>query len=279
VGAKRFVIRRFWRLYPPFWTVLAWACIAKFSGLWDKHFLWGLTMLPSAVGVDNALGHFWTLEIELLFYLLLLTVFLVFGRLSFLRVLLIYLVVLGVSWIWPVLPMARVFWTRLPLFFSIMLWGACCRGIMHFDFSQWRRRRLSEHLIRAILIGGVTGLLAMKPLINVYFGLRDGDAEQVNQFLTVVLSVFTFLFWVILRPVQIQWLAKIGRGTYSVYLWHMVPIHAVVLGIQGGGLKGLGGWPLAVYVMVFLPVCFALGAAAYRWIEQPSDRIGKRLAG
>jgi len=279
-GAKHFIIRRFWRLYPPFWVVLAWACIAKFSNLWDKNFLWGLTMLPSAVGVDNALGHFWTLEVELLFYSLLLVLFLLSGR-SGVSALGggIYLLSIGLSSYFSFPPMGNSLWLRLPLFFSVMFWGACCREIMRFDFSEWRLLRLSGHLMRVVLIGVITGLLLMSPIINVYYGFIDGDVVSMRQFSPVIISVLVFLFWVILRPVQIRWLARCGRWTYSVYLWHMMPIHATVISVQSGVIEGIGGWPLPLYIIVFLPISFALGAAAYRWIEQPSDRIGKRIAG
>jgi len=279
VGAKRFIIRRFWRLYPPFWAVLLWACIAKFATLWDKHFLWGLTMLPSAAGVENALGHFWTLEVELLFYMLLTVLFLVLGRLGLIRILLTYSVILGVLWIWPALPMEKGLWGRLPLFFSIMIWGAACREIIRLDFSSWLRLGLPGGMMRATVVGGLTGLLMAWPLCNIYFGFIDGDRGRVGQFFVLSLSIIIFLFWVVLRPMRIRFLARAGRWTYSVYLWHMMPIHAAVLSAQSGVFNGLRGWPLPIYIVVFLPLCFALGAAAYRWIEQPSDRIGKRLAG
>jgi len=58
-----------------------------------------------------------------------------------------------------------------------------------------------------------------------------------------------------------------------------MPIHVTILIVANGVFKGLEGWPLLFYIVVFLPLCFALGTAAYRWIEQPSDRIGKRIAG
>jgi len=233
-------------------------------------------MLPSAAGVDNALGHFWTLEIELLFYILLLVTFLLFGRSG--------------SWgagglfgtslvLYFLLPSSNILWLRLPLFFSIMFWGACCREIIRLDFSRWRSLRRSEHLIRVGLIGVMTGFLLMSPLSNFHFGFIDDDEVLMRQFSSVVFSVFVFLFWVVLRPVQVRWLARVGRWTYSVYLWHMTPVHAAILSIKSGLLKGLGGWQLSFYIIVFVPVCFALGAAAYRWVEQPSDRIGKRLAG
>jgi len=279
VGAKRFIIRRFWRLYPPFWGVLLLACIAKFSTLWDGHFLWGLTMLPSAARVENALGHFWTLEVELLFYMLLAVLFLALGRLGLIRIVLTYSVILGVLWIWPALPMEKGLWRRLPLFFSIMIWGAACREIIRLDFSSWLRLGLPDGMMRAMVVGGFTGLLMAWPLCNIYFGFIDEDRELVRQFSVLSLSIIIFLFWVILRPMRIRCLARVGRWTYSVYLWHMMPIHAAVLSAQSGVFNGLRGWPLPIYIVVFLPLCFALGAAAYRWIEQPSDRIGKRIAG
>jgi len=213
-GAKRFVIRRFWRLYPPFWVVLLWACIAKFSTLGNKDFLWSLTMLPSAVGVNNVLGHFWTLEVELLFYVLLLVFSLLFGHSGLLGGGSLFATSLLLLF---VLPSSHSLWLKLPLFFSIMFWSACCREVTRLNFLQSVRIGLPKWLCRAVLIGGMTGLLTMWPLNNIYFGILDEEGVVVEQFSPIFFSIIAFLFWVILRPVRIQSLAM----TWSLDLLHL----------------------------------------------------------
>jgi len=82
-GAKDFIIRRFWRLYPAYWTALVAISLINFGTIEIPHLIWQLTMLP----IENRLGfyeggHFWTLQVELLFYLLILLLSLIFGRLK-----------------------------------------------------------------------------------------------------------------------------------------------------------------------------------------------------
>jgi len=86
-GFKTFAIRRFWRLYPPYWLVfgLSLYLFPDYYGLynWDR-VMWGVAMLLSLgqpVGAE-AWTHFWTLEVELAFYILVGGLFLIFGRLG-----------------------------------------------------------------------------------------------------------------------------------------------------------------------------------------------------
>jgi len=81
-GLIRFGITRFFRLYPSFWIVLILGALAKYSTLFDKRFLLGITMVPNMVGVEVVLGHLWTLELTLIFYTLIAFLFLVFGELG-----------------------------------------------------------------------------------------------------------------------------------------------------------------------------------------------------
>src|SRR5476651_2004832 len=83
---KDFLISRFSRLYPAYWTgvtvttlfILGWSFAIKshhsFPGL--KDYAVNLTMFPSYFNVRYIDGVYWTLLVELLFYLLILCVFL-----------------------------------------------------------------------------------------------------------------------------------------------------------------------------------------------------------
>jgi peptidoglycan/LPS O-acetylase OafA/YrhL len=73
-GSKKFLIRRLLRLYPAFWVSIV---LGLFSIWWlfDKPFGWNIiaaniTMLPELFGEQPIIGLYWTLETELVFYLL-----------------------------------------------------------------------------------------------------------------------------------------------------------------------------------------------------------------
>jgi peptidoglycan/LPS O-acetylase OafA/YrhL len=81
-GARRFLIRRFCRLYPAFWVSM----LAGIPILWltGKNLSWAMlwanvTMAPAAFGQPPILGVYWTLEIELIFYGLCLGLYLLHG--------------------------------------------------------------------------------------------------------------------------------------------------------------------------------------------------------
>ena len=83
-GARRFLIKRFCRLYPAFWTslvvgFLVWLAVGR--GWTAGTLAANATMAPSVFGQPYVLGVYWTLETELLFYGLCLGLYLV-GRLE-----------------------------------------------------------------------------------------------------------------------------------------------------------------------------------------------------
>lgn len=84
VSAKHFVLSRFIRLYPAYWTcvILSSIIIASFGGgrsvHWDQFFM-NLTMFHSIWDYPSIEGVYWTLTIELKFYLIILILLLTGG--------------------------------------------------------------------------------------------------------------------------------------------------------------------------------------------------------
>jgi len=236
---------------------------------------WNFTMLPSLGGAEPAAGHFWTLEMELVFYLLVSVLFLVFGRLGWRVILPVYLV-FGFCYVeWSRFDFED-HWRYTLLFLWIMFWGALCREIMRFDSAR-RVGASRVGLARAVVLGLTTGALLMRPLKSVWFGVLDGREGSLQFGTATSIAVLLFLFWVVIAPVRWAWLARVGRWTYSTYLLHAVVFYGVLKLIRGLELDFLTGWPLPVYVIVLMGLCFAVGGLAYRRVELPSDRVGHRL--
>jgi len=284
-GIRRFVVRRFWRLYPPFWCAVL---ITWLIDPWEKTIKsipWRASMLPTQSWSALAIGgHFWTLQVELVFYVIVGVLFLIFGRLGLRVILPIYLGSNIVLWIWicfvwPYLAPTSLFWFGLPLYLTAMFWGACCRELI--NDTPFRAGGIVFGHRRAIGIGIVTGLFAMIPLNISFLGFVERNTLMFDQGITTFSGVIIFLFFGILTPVKLDWLAYVGRWTYSTYLFHMAVIYFVLRAINSRILSEfsdtLRGWPLPIYALILTVLCFVFGAVAYRWIEQPSDRIGKRL--
>jgi len=267
-GVKNFAIRRFWRLYPPLWFAVVVACVADPSIIKDGRLPWGLTMLPSLSGAGLVQLHFWTLEIELVFYLIIASLFFIFGGLNRLVIAGGYLVsiLLYLNFVEDIRGLN--YWSHFPLYIAIMFYGASCRMIMQFHSSRSAKWR------QGVLLGLATGLLMIWPMRAAYLGVIERNEAQLESAVLLLSVIVVFILWVIIRPVKIAWLAYLGRWTYSVYL-----LHGVVLYFCSRVLLLQSFMPAWGYVSVVTSLSFALGAAAYRWIEQPSDRIGKRIAG
>jgi peptidoglycan/LPS O-acetylase OafA/YrhL len=276
-GVKRFGVRRFWRLYPPFWfaLLLTWGLAeAVFP---TERVVWNFTMLPSLGGTEPAAGHFWTLEVEMLFYAAVALLYLVVGRLGRWVVWPVFLG-LGLWHVWQQNFDAQSHWRSIVFYLAVMFWGASCREILRGTPARPATDRSSSGWWRVVALGLATGLLLLRSLKSVYFGFREANTEVLTFGLGTSLGILLFFIWVVLVPVRSAWLARVGRWTYSTYLLHAVVFYSVLQAIVSGEIAWLTGWPLPLYVLAMLGICFAAGGLAYRWIEQPSDRVGKRLS-
>jgi len=73
------------------------------------------------------------------------------------------------------------------------------------------------------------------------------------------------------RLLAAPWCERLGRVSYSLYLTHVVVLMAL------GAL--LGGWlPVPLVLIVACPVIATVSGAGYRYVEQPSIRLGRILA-
>jgi len=272
-GIKTFATRRFWRLYPPLWVALliTWWVHPKFRG---RAWGWDAVMLPRLGGQAHGFGQFWTLEVELVFYILIASLFFVFGRLGW-KVLLPSYLILVVLAVWKVCdPSAALDYDTMLPYLVVMFWGALCREVLRFDFSRfcYLSPKSGVYWARSAALGLLSGITMVVLIMGYPDMLGTGRPYE----LAGVFGILGFLFWLVLTPVRLDSLAKVGSWTYSTYL-----LHGSLLFI----LHSIFKVPFFRYsydVPPFFPIfclflSFLIGALAYRWIEKPSDRIGKLL--
>jgi len=270
-GLKAFAIRRFWRLYPPFWVamlLMLWRSPGSLDG-------WDAVMLPSLGIRGGGFFHFWTLEVEFVFYFLVAALFLVFGRLGWKILLPGYLIISAFAVRKIIDPNAALNYDTLLPNLVVMLWGSLCREILRFDFYRWLRLSPKSDVNwgRSIALGLSSGVTVII-LLMAYCGMR-GTGRSYE--LAGLFGLLGFLFWSVLTPVRIRWLSYVGRWTYSTYLLHFLVIMAARKLIREYPFfTARSGTPL-VFTGLCLLGSFVIGALAYRWIERPSDAVGKRL--
>jgi peptidoglycan/LPS O-acetylase OafA/YrhL len=70
-------------------------------------------------------------------------------------------------------------------------------------------------------------------------------------------------------------LDRLGDWSYSVYLWHVPLILAVVGWCAAHGIDParLPLWRKATIGLVIVLATIAIAAASYRWVEQPARRL------
>jgi len=282
-GIRTFALRRFWRLFPPFWVVfiLSLCCFPSHYALYNwKHLIAEGFMLPSfgQVKGHELWTHFWTLEVELCFYIIVGGLFLLFGRIGGRVIFFSYLIVIGLSI--PYFSVGGLLWNSLIPHLAVMFWGSSCREILRYDYfycSFLGGRKIG----RSVLIGLVTAPVVTLGTLLTYRGVVsdiDGAARLIELGGSLLVAIFVFLYWAVLRGSrQVSWLSIAGRWTYSTYLLHAIALFAAKELTHFFLGPTLPEWAVLPYTIVVIVFCFTLGAIAYRWIEQPSDRIGKWL--
>jgi peptidoglycan/LPS O-acetylase OafA/YrhL len=283
-AGRRFVITRFFRLFPAYWVSVLAGLI--FIWWWQGWSITGLmvaanaTMVPDVLGQPPVMGLYWTLGTELVFYL---SCWLIWrlGCLNNPRVL-VGLVV-GMSLAWFLVKGAKQIgvvpddfsaaWRNLPRHLGIMFWGAYFRVI--YDETKGFRESIRRN--RKVWI-----LVALTVLIVVIGGARQFrfliDPGR-NWFSPYVVAPLLFWIWVAWLRVRTRTLAWLGRISYSIYLFHLIVATPLVCWLALEENAALRGWPTACYLIPTLLLTILVSAAVYYAVELPAIVSGKRLAG
>ena len=277
-GLRQFAIRRFFRLFPAFWLSIPLAYAAVWM-LWQRPFdlgdvLANATMVPVVFGREAALGLYWTLETELVFYCLI-TLLFIFGVNR--KPLVLASIVLGLLAVFvlqkvPLLPRPAVSqWAEMPFNLAIMLAGTLCR----YASDDARRSGVSTAARRRADTIAVVVLTAVAILAAAHIPFGRSDAAQIfgiSNLVGIALFIATLLFW--RRPPDaVVWMGSIS---YSLYL-----LHPVVLYPLAWVLTYQVVWPAPLGVGSLLVVLgagsLALAALSYRWVELPAINHARRL--
>lgn len=278
IGINEFVIKRFFRLYPAFWVAL----LLTYLAIWLPQgrpltlsaIVANASMVPSVFGVEAAMGHFWTLEIELVFYLLVVVLFAA-GKLrsSLVLVPLIVVCSLHISGLtvyrftWTP---AQEHWGLLPYCIAIMLWASLLRQTYAPNNSLLKQLRVwatpAVVFATCLVLGrAVFGGLHSSPSFHEYLSGR-GNLWGLMLFMVFIGLRFQWpKFWV--------WL---GTISYSIYLLHPVVLYQLFFWVSSTE-GSLASAPLWVYILVVMAATVALASLSYVFVESPSNAIAKRL--
>jgi peptidoglycan/LPS O-acetylase OafA/YrhL len=264
-SVKSFWIKRIFRLYPLYWLSLGITIAAHIEPAdfprahLVRNLLVNATMLQGFAGIPNASAPYWTLFIEMAFYLAFTVWFLMrLHRKSLLWAWVGVAGFFGVSVLAPLLAGAHAPVTKLFSFVAILLGSVLYRSYS----GQISTRALTALFALVLALAGASAYL------NFFKFPSSEHISATSVFLSwaVAFLVFGTLFAGrnFKFPQPVLWLGKIS---YSLYL-----LHAVVLDV----MPDLGS--KALNFAVVLCVSAIVSALSFRYLERPFVSLGHRVA-
>jgi peptidoglycan/LPS O-acetylase OafA/YrhL len=278
--AGAFLIKRFFRIFPAYWLSVPLAAAANFwiwgSPFGQRELLVNLTLLQGLFGYRDAEGVYWTLPVELVYYLVC-TALLLAGSLFDARrvgwvaaVLFATFAVLVPTFGHPRPPIdfTAAFWF---LNLSIMLWGTLYRSRIDAAARMLKPDRIATLLFWALLAGYVVVL----PLL----AWMTSAGLIVSWLWTYMIGFAIFIAGTRFVRIETRLTDWLGRISYSIYLFHVI----VFMTIEWWLLRQPeGSWwrtqPFGLYAAAGLVAVLALSTLVHHLIEKPGMRIGHRLA-
>jgi len=285
-GARNFFVSRFFRLYPAFWTIIVLALLLRY--MWPgrpidiEQVLGNLPMLYSVFQVKPLLGLFWTLEVELAFYLLCVLLFLC-GGLH--RPLVLFFVSLGLVIAFRLMLAQHELmrsigqelgphWRLMLWHLALMLWGGLFR--MWYDN---RDRVVSVGSIKIpiiVLVVVLMMVILIHPVAYTYQWVASGKYQHLRQFIPYFLGIALFVIFALHIKIKAAVFVWLGAVSYSLYLVHPVVFHSLLFTIKRY-YPQWGGMHLSVYLLVSVALSLALSGLVYRIVEKPAIRLGRNF--
>ena len=250
-SSRDFTIARFTRLFPAYWAAIL--CTTLIAQLLGPNVLErpldvvaiNFTMLQGFLYVPAVDGAYWSLTVELAFYICMW----VLWRLRLLdRIELVLIAWIALRYIWWLLPEASSLGGKLLLVDYIPFFAI---GIAAYRVRQEARRWVQQ---MPLLAFGLATTAAI-----------DGMAETVVYLCT--LAVFTALIGNTLRFLDRPVLLWLGALSYPLYLTHQFIGYAFIASLEAAGFPALLATALAMIAVL------ALAHVIHQWIEQPSQRL------
>ncbi|WP_444921320.1 acyltransferase family protein [Microbulbifer sp. CnH-101-G] len=275
---KNFAIRRFFRLYPAYWTSLILALgLTWMVSDWmypTTTIIANTTMLQGLMGFDNVQGLYWTLTVELIFYCL---CALIFANRQLANPLVLLLFCWGalslfVSWqllaklAYPLLGSNPTI-TYIPYCIAVMFCGTLIRHCYVRKTNYWY----------AIL--AVAGTFSIPLMVLFLYFVGKPVTEDPLRFALPHLIALAIFFVVLLVPFR-PWRSLVALGTisYSVYLFHPIVMRGLNWSIQQSWAQSFSAYSVEVYMLATTLVSIALGTLVYRLIEKPAINMGRHLS-
>ncbi|MFT0173172.1 acyltransferase family protein [Paraburkholderia mimosarum] len=285
-GTRCFLIRRFFRLFPAFWLSLPIGYFAYWM-IFGNHMsglalLANVTMVPGVFGMNPVMGHYWTLETELYFYLFCLVLFWC-GCLHTMRYLCLVcaglcVLFVSVSALHIIPDSAPGPYRSLPYNLAIMFWGACFRQAYDAPSTRvqllWARGSASQiSASYGLVVAALAAMIILVALLMAAYYWRHSD-NHVATSLAYVAGIAIFLVFATILKIRTRLFAWLGKISYSIYLLHGIALYLLFWVFQR--VHWVGG-PLWLYMIAPVVPSIALSWLSYRLCEAPFVKLARTL--
>lgn len=263
---KTYAIHRFFRLYPAYWfSILVFIIVEMLfpshGSINLKDVLVNLTMLQKFVGVPDVVGAFWTLQIELIFYVLCGLLFLT-GQLSRRKSVTIAALLLALLGGVIRYQTGKEIPVALFIALALMFLGDTLR-------AQVEGRDSTKSVMLMVTIVSI----ALLPICLLAY--KD---EGIRYWLSYQVAILTFVICIATRHLICR--SNIGNKigqfladcSYSVYLLHGT------IGLVTARVVYANTTNALLTTVCAFSITLILSYLTYRFIEHPGIRIGKRLS-
>ncbi|WP_372089073.1 acyltransferase [Tistrella mobilis] len=256
-SVRDFVLGRFFRLFPLYWISVIFVILVLPQSFDYLTILMNFTMFQQFFGFDIVQAVYWTLTIEMVFYITIIMAIVLF-RSRMLHFLWLYFgasVVLALALTWVMVTK----WEGAPVAIGMGLATMYLAAII-------KRYGLSAPLsLGALAVYAVTGV------VTSYYGYgSNGTVEFLRYLLTYSIAVAMALVIYACRERYQGRFTMYGELSYGLYLFH-VPVFYFLALIVDGLEYGPVAW--VVTSILTLAICYVL----HRWVEKPCIRMGKKF--
>lgn len=278
IDLRRYAVNRALRILPLYYAVVIVVLLFQEHnpgiGVWARFLTFTETLSPGTAG--RIVGPAWSLVVELCFYLLLPVLAYAVARLArgslgraaaILIALGLASLALRVATIYSADPVDPLWRLNLPATFLFFVPGM----LLALVRVSWESRRPAW--LRGPPSQGDLWILASIPLwaLVLLGGYNLDFLVGVAAFLIMGACVLPVRTGPVANALQWRPLALVGVASYSLYLWHVPVIKAL---IDGGTSTGF-----AVLTVIAVPVSIAVALASYAVIESPFLRLRRQWAG
>jgi len=269
---RRFAISRFFRLYPALWLAvitLSIFFIYQGSSPSASTILANMTMFPNLIGYHWLSGIYWTLTIELIFYILCAALFWK-NVLYTPKIITVFALLLILSTTFPILIRMHA-GINLPVqYIGLHVSFLYCGLLFRLAMIDKKSGAWTGAIIVTLAQFGVLFMIGG-------FSLERNDGFFLIAKLPIVVA-YLLAFTVFICAVysgnpRSAFLSFIGSISYSIYLFHGI---AALLTYQF--LPLTGHWPDLLTGLVSLSLTILISYCVHKYLETPMVELGRKIS-